>query len=70
LKGFAGVDLEYETPSKPELVVDLTQMTVPEIVHGEFSNDTCMWISNQPAHSCLFPVSSAIILTLETQSLV
>ena len=36
LKGFAGVDIEYETPTKAELVVDLTQSTVPEIVHGEF----------------------------------
>jgi sulfate adenylyltransferase len=53
LKGFAGVDLEYETPSKPELVVDLTQMTVPEIVHGEFSDDTC-----ESANFLLIPFSS------------
>lgn len=34
LKGFAGVDIKYEAPNKAELVVDLTKLTVPEIVHA------------------------------------
>jgi sulfate adenylyltransferase len=34
LKGFVGVDDEYETPAHADLTVDLTQQSVPEIVHS------------------------------------
>ncbi|KAF9501885.1 ATP-sulfurylase [Pleurotus eryngii] len=34
IKGFVGVDEEYETPSRPDLVVDVTKQSVPEIVHS------------------------------------
>lgn len=33
IKGFTGVDDPYETPSKPDLVVDLTKQNVRSIVH-------------------------------------
>lgn len=32
LKGVAGVDEVYEAPERADLVVDLTQQTIPEIV--------------------------------------
>ena len=36
LSGLPGVGgLEYETPEKPDLVVDVTAQGIPEIVHGE-----------------------------------
>jgi sulfate adenylyltransferase len=34
IKGFVGVDDEYETPSHADLTVDLTQHSIPEIVHS------------------------------------
>jgi sulfate adenylyltransferase len=34
LKGFVGVDEDYETPAHPDLTVDLTEQSVPEIVHS------------------------------------
>ncbi|KAH7929853.1 ATP-sulfurylase [Leucogyrophana mollusca] len=34
IKGFVGVDTEYETPKKADLVVDVTTQSVPEIVHS------------------------------------
>lgn len=34
IKGFAGLDQPYETPEDADLTVDLTQDTVPEIVHA------------------------------------
>lgn len=59
-------DIEYETPAKADLTVDLTKMTVPEIVHGMFLTTS---------HSQEFALTyqyllTAIILLLETQSLV
>jgi sulfate adenylyltransferase len=34
IQGFIGVDDKYEVPKKADLVVDTTQQTVPEAVHG------------------------------------
>jgi sulfate adenylyltransferase len=34
IKGFTGIDDVYEPPSKPDLTVDVTQQTIPEIVHS------------------------------------
>ncbi|KIJ18947.1 hypothetical protein PAXINDRAFT_166861 [Paxillus involutus ATCC 200175] len=34
IKGFVGVDIEYETPKKADLVVDVTAQNVPSIVHS------------------------------------
>jgi len=34
IKGFTGVDDEYEVPERPDLTVDVTKQSVPEIVHG------------------------------------
>ncbi|KAE9411251.1 ATP-sulfurylase [Gymnopus androsaceus JB14] len=34
IKGFVGVDVEYEAPEKADLVVDVTTQSVPEIVHS------------------------------------
>ncbi|KAI0321161.1 sulfate adenylyltransferase [Amylostereum chailletii] len=34
IQGFAGVDEVYETPSKPDLTVDITQQSIPEVVHS------------------------------------
>ena len=38
LKGVAGVDEAYETPERADLVVDLTQQSVPEIVTSTSSS--------------------------------
>ncbi|KAL0956382.1 hypothetical protein HGRIS_002529 [Hohenbuehelia grisea] len=34
ITGFPGVDVEYEKPERPDLVVDVTTQSVPEIVHS------------------------------------
>ncbi|KAA1476042.1 sulfate adenylyltransferase [Dentipellis sp. KUC8613] len=34
IKGFPGVDQEFETPVDPDLSVDVTQQSLPEIVHS------------------------------------
>ncbi|KIJ67962.1 hypothetical protein HYDPIDRAFT_83883 [Hydnomerulius pinastri MD-312] len=34
IKGFVGVDTEYETPKKADLVVDVTTQNIPSIVHS------------------------------------
>jgi sulfate adenylyltransferase len=34
IKGFTGVDDVYEVPERPDLSVDVTKQSVPEIVHG------------------------------------
>jgi sulfate adenylyltransferase len=34
IKGFVGVDVEYETPKKPDLTVDVTVQNIPSIVHS------------------------------------
>ncbi|THH26418.1 hypothetical protein EUX98_g7772 [Antrodiella citrinella] len=36
LKGVAGVDEVYENPEKPDLTVDVTHQSIPEIVHTQF----------------------------------
>jgi sulfate adenylyltransferase len=35
IKNFTGVSDPYETPERPDLVVDVTKQSVPEIVHSE-----------------------------------
>jgi sulfate adenylyltransferase len=60
--GFTGVDDVYEVPRKPDLTVDVSTQTVPEIVHSE-------------PYFALFPAHneddhySGIMLLLETNSL-
>lgn len=34
IKGFTGVDDIYETPDRPDLTVDVTTQSIPEIVHS------------------------------------
>lgn len=34
IKNFTGISDPYETPERPDLVVDVTKQSVPEIVHG------------------------------------
>lgn len=36
IKNIPGVDVLYETPETPDLLVDVTTQTVPEIVHSEW----------------------------------
>jgi sulfate adenylyltransferase len=36
IKGFTGVDDIYEVPERPDLTVDVTKQSIPEIVHSEF----------------------------------
>jgi sulfate adenylyltransferase len=36
ISGFTGVDDEYEVPERPDLSVDVTRQSIPEIVHSEF----------------------------------
>ncbi|KAG5341426.1 Sulfate adenylyltransferase [Termitomyces sp. Mn162] len=40
ITGFTGVDDLYETPSNADLIVDVTQQSIPEIVHSKSS--ACM----------------------------
>jgi len=35
IKGFVGVDDEFESPETADLVVDVSEQSIPEIVHGE-----------------------------------
>lgn len=35
IRGFVGVDTEYEVPKKADLVVDVTTQNIPSIVHSE-----------------------------------
>ena len=42
IKGFAGVDDDYETPERADLTVDVTQQSTPEIVHSK------LWFLNLP----------------------
>ena len=37
LNGLPGVGVGYETPEKPNLLVDVTAQGIPEIVHSKFS---------------------------------
>jgi len=34
IKGFTGIDDVYEAPAKPDLVVDVSQQSIPQIVHS------------------------------------
>ena len=36
IKGFAGIDQEYETPEHVDLTVDTTKQSISEIVHSKF----------------------------------
>lgn len=45
LSGLPGVGgVEYETPEKPDLLVDVTAQGIPEIVHSEFTPSHVNWI--------------------------
>jgi len=37
IRGFVGVDTEYEAPKKADLVVDVTTQSIPSIVHSEYN---------------------------------
>jgi sulfate adenylyltransferase len=37
IKGFVGVDEEFDPPKDPNLVVDITRQSIPEIVHSGWS---------------------------------
>jgi len=60
IKGFVGVDTEYEVPKKADLVVDVTTQTIPAIVHSEY---------NSSLHVEMLTMFLGIILLLETTSL-
>lgn len=42
ITGFTGVDDVYEKPEKPDLTVDVSTQSVPEIVHSEFFLFVCL----------------------------
>jgi sulfate adenylyltransferase len=63
LKHFPGVDDVYEAPTDADLVVDVTQQTIPEIVHS-----TCFPYSAY-IPSYLISLFTGIVLLLETQAL-
>lgn len=44
IKNMPGVDAVYETPESPDLLVDVTTQTVPEIVHSEYLSCWCWTI--------------------------
>lgn len=63
LTGVAGVDETYEAPERADLVVDLTQQSVPEIVTSEYScRPYCEYRADH--------VLTGIVLLLETNALV
>lgn len=71
IKGFTGVDDPYEVPAGPDMTVDVTTQSIPEIVHSEywcfhsyfsFHRDWAFVNSNVLAYA-------GIILLLETNSL-
>ena len=69
LSGLPGVGVEYETPEKPHLLVDVAAQGIPEIVHSE---STC-----RPSMPCLVLAAAdplardpGVILLLEASSLV
>jgi sulfate adenylyltransferase len=42
IKGFTGVDDPYEAPERPDITVDLSKQSLPEIVHSKlFFMNTC-----------------------------
>lgn len=63
IKGFVGVDTEYEAPKKADLVVDVTTQNIPAIVHS-----TCSLLTSfdKPLTP---PFSLGIVLLLETNAL-
>jgi adenylylsulfate kinase-like enzyme len=63
--GFTGVDDVYEIPRKPDLTVDVSTQTVPEIVHGE----SCCFLSQWECIVRIYDHYSGIMLLLETNSL-
>jgi sulfate adenylyltransferase len=63
LKNLPGVDIVYETPERPDLLVDVTTQTVPEIVHSE-----CLSLARHVEFHQFF--RAGIVLLLETNSLV
>lgn len=72
LNGLPGVSVEYETPEKPHLTVDVTAQGIPEIVHSEF-----LWIHHLPpllliycVLCAVFPSDPGVVLLLEAGSLV
>lgn len=64
IKGFVGVDVEYEIPQKPDLTVDVTRQNIPSIVH---SMCCTVFTAGYHADHCYL---SGIILLLETSSLI
>lgn len=64
IKGFAGVDVEYEAPKKADLTVDVTSQNIPSIVHS--MSYRVFTARNRADH----PFLSGIILLLETSSLI
>jgi sulfate adenylyltransferase len=46
IKNFTGVSDPYETPERPDLVVDVATQSIPEIVHSKSHS--------QPASSCAY----------------
>ena len=43
LSGLPGISVEYETPEKPHLTVDITAQGIPEIVHSESTSRPSTW---------------------------
>jgi sulfate adenylyltransferase len=66
IKNFTGVDDVYEEPQKPDLTIDLTQMTVAEVSNSSADGGVCN------ANSFLFFSQSvhAIVLLLEADGLI
>jgi sulfate adenylyltransferase len=65
ITNFTGVDDGYEVPGKADLTVDVTQQTIPEIVHSEWQT-LHLGLRAGLTDDCL---RSGIVLLLETQSL-
>ena len=61
LNGLPGVCVEYETPEKPHLLVDVTTQGIPEIVHGEFTSHPLIHhLALTVADPSVFPVIQAL----------
>lgn len=77
LNGLPGVDgVEYETPERPDLLVDITAQGIPEIVHSEsirfpfIESPPAVMVADPLAPPYRVPYDPGVILLLEATSLV
>lgn len=61
IKGLSGVDEDFEVPKDANLTVDLTEHSIPQVVHSALHSTSCIDLS--------FIGAVGIVLLLETSGL-